>query len=80
MAKTSNAKKINVMIHYQVLTDLKTLLPPGKRSGFINDAVEKQIALLKRKIACDNIDKLREKLNVYATTEEIIKLRDYGRK
>lgn len=68
------------MIRYEILTELEGFVDSGKRSDFVNAALEKAISLLKREIAFKEMDKLKKELNLKMTTEEIIKLKNYGRK
>lgn len=80
MAKTTSSKKINFMIRYEIIDTLNKLAPAGQRSKFVNDLLEEGISRFQHRMALDEIDKMRAKSKVYATTEEILKLRDYGRK
>lgn len=80
MKKKSKSKKVNFMIRHEILAELEGFVDNGKRSDFVNAALEKAISLLKREIAFKEMDKLKKELNLKMTTEEIIKLKNYGRK
>lgn len=79
MLTLSKRKKTNFMIDIRVLQDLKMYVPEGDRSNFINDNLEHAIKIFKRKKASEEMDKMREELNIKLSTEEIIKLKNYGR-
>lgn len=73
-------KKVNFMIDQETLKKLYQLIPAGKRSDFVNESLKEAIVLFSRKKASQEIDKLRDVLNLKLSTEEIIKLKNYGRK
>lgn len=79
MAQTKNRKKVNFMIDKNILVRIVELLPAGKRSDFVNEALTDAIIHYGRKRASDEMDKLREKMKLRMTTKEIIKLKNYGR-
>ncbi|MBI4127291.1 hypothetical protein HY463_01130 [Candidatus Peregrinibacteria bacterium] len=68
------------MIDVFVLHEFKNLIPEGERSDFINEAIKRGLEDFRNKKAFENIDKLREELDLRMTTKEIIKLKNYGRK
>jgi len=82
MAKTKQRKKINYMVNKDLLINFYTLVPPGKRSDAINEALEEWMIQRGREIASDAIDRLREedkKRGITLTNQEFIKIRDEGR-
>jgi metal-responsive CopG/Arc/MetJ family transcriptional regulator len=50
---TSTTVRVNVSMPKDVLAELQKLVPAGRKSGFIADAVEKELATLKRKKALE---------------------------
>ena len=50
---TSTTVRVNVSMPKDVLAELQKLVPAGRKSGFIADAVEKELAILKRKKALE---------------------------
>ena len=79
MAKKLDRKKVNFMLTKEIRLQLNELIPAGERSDFINETLEKALLKYKRTKASVEIDKWRKKLNLHMTTEEIIKLKNYGR-
>lgn len=49
------AKKLNFLIEESVCKDLEKLIPPGKRSRFVNDALRRELEAVRRKIAVEKI-------------------------
>ena len=80
MTKKSKSKKINFMIRYEIIDAMEKLIPVGKRSEFVNRLLQKGLRNFQNEMALDAIDQMREEANMYVSTEEILKLRDYGRK
>lgn len=72
-------KKVNFMINQEILEALKTWIPAGDRSDFVNGALEEAVRRYTRQKASDMMDELRKKANLRLTTAEIIKLKNYGR-
>lgn len=49
------AKKLNFLIEEAVCRDLETMIPAGKRSRFVNDALRRELEAVRRKRAVDEI-------------------------
>ena len=49
MARSS--RKINFLIDEKISSELERLVPPGKRSRFVNEALRKELELARRKEA-----------------------------
>jgi hypothetical protein len=49
------AKKLNFLIEEAVCRDLETLIPAGKRSRFVNDALRRELETVRRKMAAEEI-------------------------
>lgn len=70
------------MVDKAILADIRSLVPSGGMSDFINEALEKAIEDFSMRKACEGMDKLAEiisKKGVRMSTEEFIKLKNYGR-
>ena len=49
------AKKLNFLIEEAVCRDLETMIPAGKRSRFVNDALRRELETVRRKTAVETI-------------------------
>jgi hypothetical protein len=49
------AKKLNFLIEEAVCRDLETMIPAGKRSRFVNDALRRELETVRRKTAMEKI-------------------------
>jgi len=49
------AKKLNFLIEESVCRDLETMIPAGKRSRFVNDALRRELETIRRKTAVETI-------------------------
>ena len=67
------------MVDLRLLEDLQIFVPAGKRSDFINEAVEEALLRFRRNKAGEGIMKIRKAAKLKLSTEEILKCRDYGR-
>lgn len=79
MAKKLDRKKVNFMLTKEVRMQLNELIPSGERSDFINETLQKALIKYSRQKAIEAIDKFRKENKIRMTTEEIIKLKNYGR-
>lgn len=75
----SARKKVNFMVNESLLVELNIYIPAGERSDFVNQAIEGSITQYKMKKAFEGMDKLRKKLKISITNEEIIRLKNAGR-
>lgn len=79
-AKKNQAQKINFMIDHEVKKELEMLIPPGRRSRVVNEALKKELFALKRKKLTEELLQLRNK-NVSLTEDEIVEeIRKYRSK
>jgi len=54
--KMSNtARKLNFLIEEGICRDLESLVPAGKRSKVVNEALRKELELLRRKSAVEKL-------------------------
>ncbi|MEQ8192145.1 MAG: hypothetical protein ABRQ39_29545 [Candidatus Eremiobacterota bacterium] len=72
-------KKFNFMIREDIYKDFETLVPSGKRSDFINEAIKKELLLLKRKKLTEQLLSVREKTPSLTTEEIVTTLNEYRR-
>lgn len=79
MTRTTERKKTNFMVNYNILASLKEFIPNGQRSDFINDALEEAISKFKRKLAGRRMDERRKRLGLHISTGKLIKLKNEGR-
>jgi len=49
------AKKLNFLIEEAVCRDLETMIPAGKRSRFVNEALRRELETVRRKMAVEKI-------------------------
>jgi len=65
------AKKLNFLIEETVCRDLEALIPAGKRSRFVNDALRRELEAVRRKEAVqkviDTTSKIRRFSNIAIT-------------
>lgn len=67
------------MVQKDLLEAMKFFIPKGERSDFVNGALEEQLKDFARKKASEDMDQLRKRAKIRLTTEEIIRLKNYGR-
>lgn len=68
------------MINKWILTRMNELVPARKMSDFVNGALEEAIVRYGRLQAAKAMDEMRENMKLRMSTEEMIKLKNYGRK
>jgi hypothetical protein len=51
----NTARKLNFLIEESVCRDLESLVPAGKRSRLVNEALRKELELLRRKSAVEQL-------------------------
>lgn len=52
---SSTARKLNFLIEEGVCKEMERLVPAGKRSKLVNDALRKELELLRRKSAVEQL-------------------------
>ncbi len=78
---SNTARKLNFMISDEVAAELERLVPPGKRSRLVNEAIRKELERIRRERLTERLHVLREEGPQYATGEIVEELRkDRGRK
>ena len=66
-----SARKLNFMIDERVARELEELIPAGKRSKVVGEAIVKELAAIRRRQLTERLMELRRKSPV-ATTEELV--------
>lgn len=79
-SSTIQDKRLNIVIRAEVWDGLTKKVPAGERTNFINDLIEKELQRQSRKEAWEYIQNVRNNNPITATTEEILRLKNYGRK
>lgn len=80
MKKYLDRQKVNFMISKETLMQFRQMIPAGERSDFMDKVLKEALVSYRRRKASEEIDKLSQKLNLKMSTEELIKLKNYGRK
>jgi len=63
------AKKLNFLIEEAVCRDLEILIPAGKRSRFVNDALRRELETVRRRAAVEKIISSTSKGRKYLTND-----------
>lgn len=73
MAQT--AKKVNFMVNNNVRKEFERLVPPGERSKIVNEALRKELNLIKRERLTEKLLSIRAKSPSLSTDDitEIVK-------
>lgn len=79
MQKTEERKKVNFMVNKQILLRMDQLIPERKKSDFVNEVLEEAIKDFGRKKASDGMDALARAHKMRMSTEEFVRLKNYGR-
>jgi len=73
------ARKLNFMISEDVALELEKLVPRRQRSKIVNEALQKELSLIRRSQITKKLYKLRES-SPLLTTKEIVSLLQHDRK
>lgn len=73
------ARKLNFMISEDVALELEKLVPRRQRSKLVNEALQKELSLIRRSQITKKLYKLRES-SPLLTTKEIVSLLQHDRK
>ena len=72
--------KVNIVLDEDVKAELDRLVESGMRSRIINKALRRELQLLRREIACQRLDQLRQGSRPVASSEIVALVRkDRGR-
>lgn len=73
MAKT--AKKVNFMINDDIRKEFEELVPAGERSKIVNEAIRKELLIIKRKKLTEKLFALRAIGKTLSTSEIVETIR-----
>lgn len=68
------ARKLNFLIEESICKDLEDLIPAGKRSMVVNDALRKELELIRRKKAADKLLAAASKRRQFSNREILERL------
>ena len=71
-----NLKKLNFMIKNELAKELEELVPPGKRSKLVNDAIRNELMAIRRQKLTERLLTLRQKAPSVSTDEIVSALHD----
>jgi hypothetical protein len=66
-----NAKKLNFIIEEDICRELESLIPAGKRSFVVNNALRKELETIRRKKSVEKLISLSSKGKRFTTSEII---------
>ena len=69
------AKKVNFMINDDVRKEFEELVPAGERSRVVNEAIRKELLIIKRKKLTEKLFSLRDKSKPLSTREIVETIR-----
>lgn len=75
-----SARKLNFMISEDVAEELEKLVPAGKRSRVVNEAIRKELERLRRESLTERLHLLRESGPLYTASEIAADLRQDRRR
>lgn len=64
-------KKLNFMINNELVMELEELVPPGRRSKVVNEAIMKELMAIKRQKLTEKLLAVKQK-SPSLSTEEIV--------
>jgi len=69
-------KKLNFMIKNELVMELEELVPPGKRSKVVNEAIMKELMALKRQKLTEKLLVIKQKSPSLSTDEIVAALKE----
>jgi len=79
MSNGKERQKVNFMLDKHIIVQINELVPAGKRSDFVNEALQDRLTGFARRKAFEDMRKMAKKTGFRMTTDEILKLKNYGR-
>jgi hypothetical protein len=73
-------KKLNFMIKNELVMELEELVPPGRRSKVVNEAIMKELMALKRQKLTEKLIAIKQKSPSLSTDEIVAALKEYRRR
>jgi hypothetical protein len=69
-------KKLNFMIKNELVMELEELVPPGRRSKVVNEAIMKELMALKRQRLTEKLLVIKQKSPSLSTDEIVAALKE----
>jgi hypothetical protein len=69
-------KKLNFMIKNELVMELEELVPPGRRSKIVNEAIMKELITLKRQKLTEKLLVIKQKSPSLSTDEIVAALKE----
>ncbi|MBM4306013.1 MAG: hypothetical protein FJ115_03400 [Deltaproteobacteria bacterium] len=73
-------KKLNFMINHELVMELEELVPPGRRSKVVNEAIMKELMSLKRQKLTEKLLAVKQKSPALSTEEIVAALKEDRRR
>ena len=73
---TQKTKKLNFMIKNELVMELEELVPPGRRSKVVNEAIMKELMALKRQKLTEKLLVIKQKSPSLSTDEIVATLKE----
>jgi len=73
-------KKLNFMIKNELVMELEELVPPGRRSKVVNEAIMKELMALKRQKLTEKLLAIKQKSPSLSTDEMVAVLKEDRRR
>jgi hypothetical protein len=73
-------KKLNFMIKNELVMELEELVPPGRRSKVVNEAIMKELMALKRQKLTEKLLAIKQKSPSLSTDEIMATLKEDRRR
>jgi len=77
---TQKTKKLNFMIKNELVMELEELVPSGRRSKVVNEAIMKELMALKRQRLTERLLAIKQKSPSLSTDEMVAVLKEDRRK
>jgi hypothetical protein len=78
---TEATRKLNFMIKNELAKDLEDLVPPGQRSKVVNDAIMKELIVIRRQKLTEKLLAIKQKSPSLSAEEIVTALKkDRGRR
>ena len=74
------AKKLNFMIKNDLVRELEELIPPGKRSKVVNEAIMKELMVIRRQKLTEKLLAIRQKSPSLSKKEIVTTLKEDRRR
>jgi len=68
-------KKLNFMIKNEIVRELEDLVPPGRRSKVVNDAIMKELLFIRRQKLTEKLVAIKQKSPSLSTHKIVTTLR-----